>query len=167
MRKSIVLPVLIALVAGCSEQPTAMGPMDDIGVQTDGASITASATGSGIILSRGRAFTFEANTDASGITTGNAQLSFSGPETVKGHVAIDCLVVDGNQATMSGHITSVHPPVIPGAFVGLPVWFRVVDKGEPPATDEITNVLFANAPSCDVDAELDLFPIEAGNVQVH
>jgi len=67
---------------------------------------------------------------------------------------------------MSGSVTKSN------AFdVGTPIWFRVVDNGEPPASDEITFV-FLYDPGTEVTCHGDepdagLVPIAAGNVQVH
>ena len=173
MRKGIVVPVLLAVVAGCSEAPTATEPVGDIGVQAAGAGVTASATGSGIVAPGIRKFAFQANTTSSR-TTGNAELTF--PEkNVKINMTLDCLEVIGNQATMSGHIRNVRNSA--NFQPGDAVWFRVVDNGEPSVDDEITLVTFFFIPgpgdpgqgvSCTEEGPFPgLNTIQNGNVQVH
>jgi len=128
----------------------------------------AFATGSGIIRINGevRNFTFNAHLDKDGVTRGRGQLH-NRDQDVQMKFQIDCLMVWGNVATMSGHYVRSSDLSLEGA----PIWFRVVDNGEgenaPP--DEITLVVgfFGPGVSCREDYPLDLFPIEGGNIQVH
>lgn len=117
-----------------------------------------------------RTFTFVANKDSSGVTLGELQLHNRALDS-KIHAQIDCLVVDGNVASMSGFVernTSATP--FPE---GTPILMQVVDHGEgsnAPA-DQISLVfLFPGAPGfpCTTpNLVLPLNTIELGNIQVH
>ena len=74
------------------------------------AQVVASATGSGQFHVSGslRTFTFNANTDSSGVTTGQTQGN-NRSAGVKWHGTLDCLSVVGNVATMSGVVTDITP----------------------------------------------------------
>lgn len=184
MRKRMIVPVLLVAVAGCAREPATTEPTEIAGVQASDAAavaasgtgsvaasatgpLAASATGSGIIAPGIRQFSFAAAEGASGSVRGQAQLSRSqrgGGALI--HMAIDCLEVSGNQATMSGSVTRSNT-----FGAGTPIWFRVVDNGEPPANDLITLVrLFGpdeDVVTCESGLDLSLVPIQAGNVQVH
>jgi hypothetical protein len=126
------------------------------------------ATGSGHIFVSGtqRTFAFNAQVRADGTVRGQAQLVLHGSGTLS-HMKIDCLVVDGNKATMSGVITTSSS----SAFVGAPIWFEVFDNGEGGSAnpDEITLVLVGSDDDCNTTGLLDdlIFSIISGNVQVH
>ncbi len=167
MRKVIVVPILLSVVAGCSAEPTATELAGIVDIQAAHGGVTASATGSGIIAPGIRKFAFQANTQSSSVTKGNAQLTFPGQNT-KLHMTLDCLEINGSQATMSGYVKSVKNNAAIQA--GDPVWFRVVDNGEPSVNDQITLVtIFIGVPGVPCDQE-GPFPglavIQAGNVQV-
>src|SRR5260370_41296607 len=72
------------------------------------AQVVASATGSGQFHVSGslRTFTFNANTDSSGNTTGQTQAD-NRSAGIKWHGTLDCLNVVSNVATMSGVITHI------------------------------------------------------------
>jgi hypothetical protein len=132
----------------------------------------ASATGSGQSTFGGeqRTFTFTASMAADGTVTGQAQLD-NRAQGRKFHMSLDCLVVSGNKAWVSGTVTD---STIPGD-VGLTWDFEVVDNGEgsKSAPDQISLVtIFTPQLPCTnsfVQSYLDAntFPIDSGNVQVH
>lgn len=141
-------------------------------VQAQGNGIVASANGAGQITSGGelRTFSFTAVKDSSNNSSGQAEL-FSRAANLRLHMTIDCLQVVGNTATMSGEVTLDN---VNGAFVGNPIWFRVVDNGSganaPP--DLISRVaIFVTGPPgvpCTDGPVLPAnIPIEEGNVTVH
>jgi hypothetical protein len=134
----------------------------------------ASATGSGQIQVSGdlRTFTFNANTDSSGVTTGQTQGN-NRNSGVKWHGTLTCLNVVGNVATMSGVVTDITPGLGDPFLVGNFIQFQVIDMGEgnnaPP--DLISLTLFFPAgssdPGCTVPQITATIPILHGNVQVH
>lgn len=117
-----------------------------------------------------RTFAFVANKDSSGVTVGELQLNNRALDS-KTHAQIDCLVVDGNVATMSGFVernTAAAP--FPE---GTPILVQVVDHGEGAGapTDQISLMfLFPGGPGfpCTTpNLVLPLNEIEQGNIQVH
>jgi len=143
------------------------------GVGTAGSNgLVASATGSGQSTAGGeqRTFAFTARKYADGSVKGEAQLNNRSQDR-RFHMSLDCLVVSGNKAYMSGVVDSSSIP----SDVGTAWDFEVVDNGEgsnAPA-DQITLIYnFGPAFPCSnaaAQASLNtvLFPIESGNVQVH
>jgi hypothetical protein len=89
------------------------------------AQVAASATGSGHFHVSGdlRTFTFNANTDSSGVTTGQTQ-GFNRNAGVKRHGTLNCLNVVGNVATMSGVVTDITPGLGDPFLVGNLFCFR-------------------------------------------
>ncbi len=80
------------------------------------------------------------------------------------HVAINCLFVQGNQAWVSGFITS-------GTFggvdlSGLPVITRVQDNGGGNTPDAISFSFIGNAAACTTAPNLPLQPMSSGQVKV-
>ena len=77
------------------------------------------------------------------------------------HVAVDCLEVVGNQAWVSGVITS-------GPAAGLPATTRVEDNGtsqnDPP--DQISFSIYPALRDCHAMRPLPLFPLSGGEVKV-
>ena len=142
------------------------------------AQVVASATGSGQFHefpgpNGYRTFTFSAQTDSSGITTGVTQ-GFSRSVPLSWQGTLNCLDVEGNVATMSGVVTDVIPnPNALGILPGFFLVFQVIDNGEgknsPP--DLISLTFFEATPPfpClqSVDGIFATTPIENGNVQVH
>ena len=134
----------------------------------------ASATGSGQIQVSGdlRSFTFNANTDISGVTTGQTQGKNRNAD-IKWHGSITCMNVVGNVATMSGVVTDITPGLGDPFLVGNFIQFQVTDMGEgnnaPP--DLISLTLFFPVgtpdPGCTVPQITATIPILHGNVQVH
>jgi hypothetical protein len=125
-----------------------------------------SATGAGHFESSGglRTFSFSAITKKDGSVTGQAQLSNRGLDS-KLHVDIDCMVVSGNTATISGVITNSNV-----GLDGFTAYFTVVDNGEGGASPDEMSLLAPIDPAsgldCTVPLNMVLYPIDGGNVQV-
>ena len=165
-RKMMILGIAVVAVL-----VVALAPVVST-VQAQGAGIVASATGSGQFTSGGewRTFSFTAQKDSSNNSSGQAEL-FSRAANLRVHMDIDCLNVVGNTATMSGTVSRDNAN---GAYVGDPIWFRVVDNGSGAnsSPDLISRVAFfvsgpgvpCTDPSTVIPANI---PIEAGNVTVH
>ena len=137
------------------------------------AQVVASATGSGHFHVSGdlRTFTFNANTDSSGVTTGQTQ-GFNRNVGVKWHGTLNCLNVVGNVATMSGVVTDISPVTPPNFVVGSNIVFQVIDNGEgskaPPDLISLTFFLGVGPPpGCTGFGVFATIPIENGNVKVH
>jgi hypothetical protein len=129
-----------------------------------------SASGHGNLTIAGelRTFSFTAVTHKDGSVTGEAQLD-NRAQGVKLHLAIDCLKVVGNTATVSGTVTEVSGPTV--IQVGWKSVFRVTDNGEggKSAPDTIS-LVFSFAPPAFIDCHsnfsVPMMPIEGGNIQV-
>jgi hypothetical protein len=138
------------------------------------AEVVASATGSGHIEVSGtlRTFTFNANTDSSGVTKGQTQ-GENRNAGIKWHGTLTCLNVVGNVATMSGVVTDITPGLGDPFLVGNFIQFQVTDNGQgqnaPP--DLISLTLFfpqgTTDPGCTVPQITATIPILHGNVTVH
>jgi len=130
--------------------------------------IYTSAKGHGIIISNSgnkRQFTFHANTMPDGSVEGNGVLFINGVFNIK--FSIDCMIIDGNTATMSGHITKDEPQ-----YVGSKIWFRVVDNGEGNNSnpDELSDFWYWPSSAENVDCTIidyqRIYAIDSGNIQV-
>ena len=138
------------------------------------AQVVASATGSGHIHISGslRTFTFNANTDSSGVTSGQTQGDNRSSGT-KWHGTLNCLNVVGNVATMAGVVTDITPGLGDPFLVGNFIVFQVIDNGEgskaPPDLISLTFFFPAGSPNpgCTGFGVFATSPIEQGNVQVH
>ena len=138
------------------------------------AQVVASATGSGHFHVSGdlRTFTFNANTDSSGVTTGQTQ-GFTRNAGVKWHGTLNCLNVVGNVATMSGVVTDITPGLGDPFLVGNFIVFQVIDDGQgqnaPPDLISLTFFFPAGSPNpgCTGFGIFATIPIELGNVTVH
>jgi hypothetical protein len=137
------------------------------------AQIVASATGSGQITVSGdlRTFTFNAQTDSLGVTTGQTE-GKNRNAGVRWHGTLNCLNVIGNIATMSGVVTDIGPVTPPFFVVGSNIVFQVIDNGEgskaPPDLISLTFFLgIGPPPGCTGFGVFATIPIEHGNVQVH
>jgi hypothetical protein len=163
----LLLLALLSVVAAVAASPSPAA-----------GNVTQSATGSGQLefttdgVTALRTFAFEATKASDGSVTGEAQID---NRSVPGrlHIQIDCLNVVGNDAVMSGTITSSTEAGVP---VGASSIFGVQDNGEGAgsAPDRITQQ-FANSGLVCTDitpSNLGLFThflmdLEAGNIQVH
>ena len=114
-----------------------------------------------------RQFTFHANTMPDGSVEGNgALITTDGYLKVK--FSIDCMIIDGNTATMSGYITKDEPE-----YVGNYIWFKVVDNGEGNNSnpDEISFLTYwspssYNGEDCNSSYDGVTYAIDSGNIQV-
>ena len=112
-----------------------------------------------------------AHTTPNGNVHGSGVLIRSGNESNK-HLKfdIDCLLVDGNVATMSGTTTSSTFELCP---VGTPIVFRVVDNGQGGSDpDQFTGIYLPIDPGwddwdCNNFPEQYMFDIEQGNIHVN
>ena len=124
-----------------------------------------SASGHGNVTINGslRTFSFNAVRHQDGSVTGQSEVN-NRDLTVRSHMEIDCMVITGNIATISGIITNSSD----SNFNGLPALFRVEDNGEgknsPP--DRISLVFFGPVPACTAAINVPLIPIDGGNIQV-
>lgn len=148
----------------------AVGTGMGAGTAIAGNGVVASATGSGQITigTELRTFSFTARTDSSNNSSGQAEL-FNRNSGTRLHMAVDCLNVAGNVATMSGTITQDN---VAGAFVGDPIWFQVVDNGEgagaPPDLISLVYIFFGPpGVPCTSPLVPASIPIRSGNIQVH
>jgi len=128
-----------------------------------------SAQGHGIFIYNSgnkRQFTFHANTMPDGSVEGNGVLFINGVLKVK--FSIDCMIIDGNTAAMSGYITKDEPE-----YVGDYIWFKVVDNGEGNNSnpDEISLFWFwpssSNGEDCNSFDNDEIYAIDSGNIQVN
>jgi hypothetical protein len=165
-RRKKLLPLLILLVLAMAAFGSASITL--VGAQNSGPA----ANGHGnttAVNDELRTFSFNAIQKKDGTVTGNMTLHNRGLDTFT-KVDINCLLVTGNIATMSGVVTHSDDPR--GDSKGLPAIFRVVDNGEgensPP--DLISGVVVLGDEdlliTCKDPFPLALRPIEAGNIQV-
>ena len=109
-------------------------------------------------------FSFHANTMKDGIVKGSITLNNRGQDVFI-HADIDCLLVVGNTATMSGTITKSNRPNLEG----MTVVFRVEDNGEGNTglPDTFSRLFITSGTfTCDSNLNFARFPIESGNIQV-
>jgi len=130
----------------------------------------ASVNGQGSLtvnVDQQRRFSFHANTMPDGSVKGSGVLTYTGGE-LKIKFDINCMTVTGNQAILSGIITS-HDET--PALVGTGCWFKIVDNGEGAnsAGDQMTLLSVGLAPGFPCNLTIGnnpLRPIEGGNIQV-
>ncbi len=131
-----------------------------------------SANGQGAILApymngQVQTFSFHANTANNGTVSGSFQSNSPG-QNIQVHGNINCLVVlaDGKTAAMRGVVTRVNANNPFGVVVGTVIWFKVQDNGEGSnaAADQFSDYY----PGFDLcgNAQVDMFEIVAGNIQV-
>jgi hypothetical protein len=113
-------------------------------------------------------YSFNAIQNRNGSVSGQLTLDSRG-QNINLQGAVNCLVINGNEAIIGGIITNVTPNSDPSFFflVGQPFVLRVVDNGAgaPNLVDLVSDV---NAPAdCGVGSFLPLLPIEAGNITVN
>ncbi len=126
-----------------------------------------------------RTFSFVAVRHPDGTVVGQAELQ-NRSDGLRVHVAIDCMAIDGNQASLVGYVTQSNNPEF--AAVGDGAIFGVEDNGEGRGDEpDRISFLFPFFPEDhDLVCELNdagayfpvevngapLFPIEGGNIQV-
>jgi hypothetical protein len=161
MRK-LLLPLIALIAVIAVAAPTASA-----------APVTQSASGQGTLFlqtptgSGNRTFSFNAETRGDGTTVGHAELvnRFNGTVT---HIAVDCLRVIGNVASISGQVTQTNSPPFE---TYSEVVFSVQDNGEGAgAPPDLLSFAFFDLPQPGFDCHDQLFPptmpILNGNVQV-
>jgi hypothetical protein len=138
------------------------------------ARVVASATGSGH-FSLGvnqlyRTFSFTARQHSDGTDEGQAQLRNRSAANTPIHMALNCLRVTGNTATMSGTVTSIADPQPPFFVEGSRVAFTVVDNGQGSAPPDLISLVFFFGTVPPLNCEVLFFAptsvVENGNVQV-
>ncbi len=171
---SCILLLLVISVTGCNE---GSGPTENSSAPVDAGSILnkgtgPSATGSAILSEEDlfgyfQNFSFQAQENPDGSITGSIEFKCRIPGSGRVHGTIDCMTIEGNQATMSGFAT--HSDIEgypPGSFF----WFRVIDNGEgdnSPA-DQFSDIWgVPEGHPCTESLTGDMFDIENGNVQVN
>lgn len=180
MRWAFTLVILLVFAAASCDQQLPTAAEDQAQVQslllsTDGGSSGPSASGHIALTFAGSLQTtsFHAREMKDGSVRGSFEVFARAPDMLLGmHGVLDCLVVDGNEAVVSGYVT--HGKKGFGTEGQAWIW-AVRDNGEGQAIDEWTDVLFAGfepVPGLcqQLSAEF-LFGIntlgnEAGNVQV-
>jgi hypothetical protein len=115
-------------------------------------------------------FSFHARENEDGSVTGSIEFNCRQPWSGRVHGTIDCMTIEGNQATMSGVVTHSD---IPGYQPGRLFWFRVVDNGEGnnSAADQFSDVWglpegYSLPCTESLPFNFDMFDIEHGNIQV-
>jgi hypothetical protein len=164
----LALPAVALLTVGCTE-PTATNPAASTLPATGG--LLASAQGHGPVVHRATVgssdivppgvdpnFSLVALEYAGGSVSGQWSDQF-GHGNGGVHVAIDCLNVIGNVATIGGVATDQN-------FGGLRVLTRVVDNPDLISFSIINPVQFGLNPDCHAAQGLPLFPITNGQVKV-
>ena len=126
-----------------------------------------SVTGHGnlTILGGLQTASFHAVQHQNGAITGSLVVKSRG-QAIRLFADINCLIIVGNKATLSGVVTQTNNPAV---LVGDGVWFEVMDNGEgannPP--DSMTDVqVFPPFVNCSFTNLSPLLPIEEGNIQV-
>jgi hypothetical protein len=163
--------ITIALVAALGHTGSAAGH-PAIG-EAAGGPVIASATGSGhfTVANELRTFSFTAREYADGTASGQAQLRNRSAANTPIHMALDCLRVTGNTATMTGTVTSIGTPAPPFFVVGSRIDFTVMDNGEGQAPPDLISLVrfYGQIPplNCNVQFSTPTNPVEEGNVQVH
>jgi hypothetical protein len=133
----------------------------------------ASATGAGQLNLPGgfRNFSFTARKASDGTVSGQAQLD-NRAQGVREHIAIDCLVVSGNQAWVGGTVTDSTSTTQPVGTVGV---FYAQDNGEganaPPDRISLftsfSPVLTCTNGFAQSYTLATALPIDEGNIQIH
>jgi hypothetical protein len=163
------LTVSLAMVALVASAPNSLASQPAFGA---GATIVASASGSGSTTGAGelRTFSFIARIDSNGVASGTAQVNNRSVDE-KFQLRIDCLKIFGNLAIVSG-VFNRHDDA---HAVGLTGIFAVVDAGEGSASQaDLVTQVFIFEPGVLTCAELGpedaapfLVEIDSGNVQVN
>ena len=176
MRLLLPLPTFVLLLAACAgDEATSPAALDRIPMLAKGGGGAVVVSGSGHLTftqatTDWRSFSFHVVIDEDGAARGRYQLHArqSLLESVH-HGDIVCATVVGNAAWMVGVNTkSTNPGAPPGTYT---TW-RVIDNGEgagdPPDEISLMGVGIINPPPFCVNLPgTPVFPIEAGNIQIH
>ena len=174
MRHAALAVLSAALLASCDRSPTAphTGDPSRAAAGAQGAAAAAAAStkpaafGSATILfgPNREKLAFHAEL-RNGVATGHARFNNTTAH-VKGQIDVNCLVIVGNIARISGIVTKSNDPTIEG-FEAL---FQVQDNGEGhPSADLASTVMLHEVgvgPNCQAPGEIDMVPITHGNIQV-
>jgi hypothetical protein len=163
-----LLLLMVVFVTGCSEQAAPTAALIDSSIEnpTEGLSknnvIHHVSVGSPDIVPPGLAknFSLVANMQANGTVKGRYTDHFG---QNSGFIAnVNCLSVNGNEAWVSGVITSGS---LSGTdLTGVPVITRVADNGT--SGDQISFSFIGDATSCLAEPDLPLFNLAHGQVRV-
>jgi hypothetical protein len=169
-----VLLLLVISVTGCNEEaaPTenSSAPVDVGGPLNKGGGPSANGQAilpEEVLFGYFQNFSFHARENQDGSITGSIQFNCRQPWSGIVHGTIDCMTIEGNQATISGFATHSD---IEGYPPGSLFWFRVVDNGEgnnsdPDQFSDVWGV--PEGYSCTGSfPPFDMVDIEHGNVQV-
>ena len=159
------------LFTGCQQEDLPIADSQNLIVTNDDTRAAGpSASGHGTLTNTygsKRQFSFHAREQKNGSVDGSGVLIY--PDSGRKFTFdIDCLMVDGTLAVMSGVITRDNQ--VPGK-VGELCWFKVRDNGEGNNSDpdRITLLWSGTDPArfdCAINHILPMFEIEGGNVQV-
>jgi hypothetical protein len=159
-RTLLAVPVLAALAAvAVLAQPATSASNKVVASATGGAHVT--------FADELRTFAVTARDYSDGTTKGQVQIN-NRDQDRRAHLAIDCLVVSGSTAYMSGTIDRSDDPTL----VGLPAALAVRDNGEGDVAprDEVTLAWPGETPCTDLGVQAFLnalfFAVEGGNIQV-
>jgi len=172
-----VLLLLVMSVTGCNEEPAptenSSAPVDERSVLNKGGEPSANGQAilpEEVLYGYFQNFSFQARENQDGSVTGSIQFKCRQPWSGRVHGTIDCMTIDGNQATMSGVVTHSD---IPDYQAGRLFWFRVVDNGEGnnSSADQFSDVWglpegYSLHCAESLPFEFDMFDIEHGNIQV-
>ncbi len=169
VRGSLIMLTLATVTLACDGTPTKPVIAANARSGTD-ATLDASATGPSV--TGGGTITFGASKEHVSVavfgTSGFAQFHDNTVVgNVNGHVAINCVRIVGNEATLSGIVTQSNDPTIEG-FEAL---FQIRDNGEGgrgEGPDFMSPVLLHEVgvgSNCLVPGEFDLVPVK-GNFRV-
>ena len=174
-----------SIKSACCVALAAVGIISGVHHTQAGEKAGAVANGSGWQVSEDgqkRTFAFTAVQLPDGSVTGQAQVKSRAGDTML-HVAIDCLVSDGNTTYISGPIVSSNNEG--GAPIGFTVFFAVQDNGQGHPSPDLITPGFVFPPifpepfpplptNCETLLELlgpphdhDYAPIDGGNITVH
>lgn len=165
-----IFTVLLILNSCSEDNSVTENKLQNQSISTLSKSSGPSANGQGILIIDGKKQTFSFHArEKDGLVEGSLEVKVRNEDFIA-RGEINCMVVDGNQATLSGVITKSNWD-IPSEYSFF--WFRVVDNGEgkncPP--DEFSNIYIPISYfPCDWEipegVEIPMIEIVSGNFQV-
>lgn len=173
--KNLIILVSVLVITfvfwSCSEEPVSV-QVDNANSETVLLKPGPSANGQGVLIMPWgdyQTFSFHAR-DIDGVVDGSIQFNVHG--SYHAHGVIDCMTIEGTQATLSGVLN--HWPKEWEEYFPQPYyfWFRVIDNGEgsndPP--DEFSDIYVPiDYFPCDQpvpDGVITMIPVINGNFQV-
>jgi hypothetical protein len=137
-----------------------------LSVQGRGIPVDHSATGGGSTVPFHFGFTAQShlNGKVAGTVTGNAQVLFSAPNPGPLHIDVNCLVVVGNDAYISGTLTYSAF----GLTKGTQMLFGVQDDDSAAKPDLISDIYFSHSPAdtCHTFHAKPHYAVQ-GNLEIH